>query len=54
MKPCKSCVDPSYCVSIIKECEIEALDKLEDEKQSQAFYETYIDNDQHETADNVN
>jgi hypothetical protein len=47
-KPCSTCSDPTYCVSILEECENDAVAKLEDERQSEAFYETYLDDKQYE------
>ncbi len=53
---CKSCVDPSYCQSILKKCELEEEEKdiqlLEDQRQSEAFYETYLENKQYEAEEN--
>lgn len=47
-KPCSNCTDPTYCVSIIEECEIKAIEQLEDERQSEAFYETYLEDKKYE------
>lgn len=46
VKICKSCTDPTYCESIIGCCEIaqEAdIERLEDLRQSEAFYEQLND-----------
>lgn len=40
---CKACKDPCWCRDFAGECEIEASERLEDERQSEAFYETYLD-----------
>jgi hypothetical protein len=45
---CKTCVDPSYCKNYLHECELDTLARLEDERQSEAFYETYLDDKQYE------
>lgn len=41
---CDKCLDPTYCHSILKNCEIkveeEGIEKLEDERQSEEFYKT--------------
>jgi len=41
--PCKQCTDRVNCVSFLGECEIDAEARLEDERQSEAFYETYLE-----------
>ena len=43
LKKCKNCSDFIFCQTFLGECEQDAVDKLEDERQSEAFYETYLE-----------
>ena len=44
LEKCKNCRDFIYCNQFIGECELQSekgVEILEDERQSEAFYETY-------------
>lgn len=48
IKRCSSCKDFIHCQTFLEECEQEQIDKLEDERQSEAFYETYLNEKKYE------